>query len=347
MINMNLIFGYIKYNIYIKFILIFASIILFRILFHYYKKDNLFFEYENAKNKEYCKSNALLVYDYVYSLQKPHKYVNIGDYIQSLAALQYIPKKCKPIFIERDTIQYYYGPKAKLIMNGWFNIQEGNKYPSDSINPIYISYHLEKSINDNSMVQQLKKYQPIGCRDKFSLNLLLKHDIQAYFSSCLTTTLDITYFQKESYRNNEILFTDYKFGYYEKADKYIQNLKAYNFSNITFLTHEYSTNLNHIERFKIANNLLKKYARAKLVITTRIHSALPCLALKTPAILINKIYDKYRFDGLYELLNTIAINSKGNFEINVNLNKSGFVYNSDKYLNYSLKLKKRLKEKIK
>lgn len=153
---MNLIFGYIKYNIYIKFILIFTSIILFRILFHYYKKDNLFFEYENAKNKEYCKSNALLVYDYVYSLQKPHKYVNIGDYIQSLAALQYIPKKCKPIFIERDTIQYYYGPKAKLIMNGWFNIQEGNKYPSDSINPIYISYHLEKSINDNSMVQQLK-----------------------------------------------------------------------------------------------------------------------------------------------------------------------------------------------
>ena len=221
--------------------------------------------------------------------------------------MQYIPKKCKPIFIERDTIQYYYGPKVKLIMNGWFNIQEGNKYPSDSINPIYISYHLEKSINDNSMVQQLKKYQPIGCRDKFSLNLLLKHDIQAYFSSCLTTTLDITYFQKESYRNNEILFTDYKFGYYEKADKYIQNLKAYNFSNITFLTHEYSTNLNHIERFKIANNLLKKYARAKLVITTRIHSALPCLALKTPAILINKIYDKYRFDGLYELLNTIGI----------------------------------------
>ena len=64
----------------------------------------------------------------------------------------------------------------------------------------------------------------------------------------------------------------------------------------------------HFERFKYATKLLDKYARAKLVISTRIHGALPCLALKTPIIFVNKHYDN-RYQGLYELLNTIGINS--------------------------------------
>jgi len=42
-----------------------------------------------------------------------------------------------------------------------------------------------------------------------------------------------------------------------------------------------------------------KYARAKLVITIRIHAALPCLALNTPVILVNKNFNK-RFPGLLQ-----------------------------------------------
>ena len=66
--------------------------------------------------------------------------------------------------------------------------------------------------------------------------------------------------------------------------------------------------LSHYERFKIAKNLIYKYAKAKLVITSRIHCALPCLALNTPFIFVNKDYS-IRYDGLYELLNTVGINS--------------------------------------
>ena len=70
--------------------------------------------------------------------------------------------------------------------------------------------------------------------------------------------------------------------------------------------------------------------------TSRIHAALPCLALETPAILINKKYDYKRFDGLYDLLNTIGINSTNKFEIKINVNKLGLIYNPKKYLNYAL-----------
>ena len=99
----------------------------------------------------------------------------------------------------------------------------------------------------------------------------------------------------------------------------------------------------HIERFKFAKQLLDKYSRAKLVISTRLHGALPCLALNTPIIFVNKKYD-IRYPGLYELLNTIGINSKGNFEINVKLNKDNKVINPKKYIKYANILKEKLKD---
>ena len=98
-----------------------------------------------------------------------------------------------------------------------------------------------------------------------------------------------------------------------------------------------------MERFQLAKKLLDKYARAKLVITKRLHGALPCLAFNTPVILINKRYDNDRFKGLYEFFNTVGINPENKFEIRVNIDDKGFVYNSKKYLEYAQKLKEQLK----
>jgi len=47
-----------------------------------------------------------------------------------------------------------------------------------------------------------------------------------------------------------------------KSTKQILLLKEYNFSNITFLTHDFINNISHIERFKLAKNYLDKYTRA-------------------------------------------------------------------------------------
>ena len=100
--------------------------------------------------------------------------INIGDYIQSIAALQFLPKNCAPILIDRDTIQYYHGPKLKLIVNGWFGIKEGNRFTSEQIRPFYISFHIQNGASiDIRMINHLKNYQPIGCRDYYTYNLLL------------------------------------------------------------------------------------------------------------------------------------------------------------------------------
>src|SRR5690606_29754020 len=64
------------------------------------------------------------------------------------------------------------------------------------------------------------------------------------------------------------------------------------------------------QKFQMAEDLLNKYARAKMVITSRIHCALPCLALGTPVIFVNgfdSFVDSCRFDGILELFNRIDI----------------------------------------
>ena len=326
-----------KSNLFkISFLLI-LIIIIYYANNYIYKNNNKFFFFEkNQDELKYCTNYGLMIYNY-------HYYQNIGDYIQSLAALQYLPKNCKPYLVDRNRIQYYNGPNVKLIMNSWNKIVGGTKYISDKINPIFLSYHINKpKILPRIYLQDLENYAPIGCRDTHTRDKLIKYGIKAYFSSCLTTTLDIDYAAKKRERTNDIIFTDFKFGFYSQADDYIRSLKSYNFNNITNITHYFKKKLSEIGRFKLAKKLLDKYARAKLVITTRLHVSLPCLALNTPVILVNKKFD-IRFSGLYKFLNTIGRNEENKFEIKVNVDNKGFVYNSKEYLKYSIKLKEALK----
>lgn len=66
-----------------------------------------------------------------------------------------------------------------------------------------------------------------------------------------------------------------------------------------------------MELLSEAERLIKLYAKAKLVITSRIHCALPCLGLETPVIFLRKANDikasSCRFNGLADLFNTIIV----------------------------------------
>jgi hypothetical protein len=89
----------------------------------------------------------------------------------------------------------------------------------------------------------------------------------------------------------------------------------------------------------MAEELLHKYAKAKLVITSRIHCALPCLAMGTPVIFVNgfdSFVDSCRFDGILELFNRIDINTKtgeftANFPLEGKISKDTVVKNLGKH----------------
>lgn len=58
----------------------------------------------------------------------------------------------------------------------------------------------------------------------------------------------------------------------------------------------------------------------------------------TPFIFVNKLFDK-RYYGIYKFFNTVGINSRGKFNINVLLNKNNLIINPKAYLEYANKLK--------
>lgn len=75
------------------------------------------------------------------------------------------------------------------------------------------------------------------------------------------------------------------------------------------------------DKFEWCRNKLKEYANCKLVITSRIHCALPCLGIETPVIFINsenmengRVRGAGRFGGNIELLHSFLLKKDGSFE---------------------------------
>jgi hypothetical protein len=63
--------------------------------------------------------------------------------------------------------------------------------------------------------------------------------------------------------------------------------------------------------FRVADQFLRDYARAKLVVTSKIHCALPCAGMGTPVILMMTNPQDPRFGGIKELLNHLGVDTSG------------------------------------
>lgn len=315
---------------------------------------------------------GLLTYD------ENERFFNVGDNIQSLAAKQFLPKVDE--FLNREKLADYKGENINLIMNGWFSHNVSNWIPANSINPLFVSFHLNNTAAPHMLsdkgIAYLKKHQPIGCRDKFTADTLKEKGIDAYFTGCLTLTLD-SYKVNDSERGDDIYIVDPLYNYprpqkvfynlkttiksvlngkvfqLKKKEKHINKFIAKEVLNkAIFINQEPPANkYTDEEKFKMAEDLLNKYAKAKLVITSRIHCALPCLALGTPVIFVNgfdSFVDSCRFDGILELFNRIDVNHAtgeftSNFKLENKINLNTMVTN----LGLHHKLAEPLKEKCK
>lgn len=139
--------------------------------------------------------------------------------------------------------------------------------------------------------EYLKKNGIVGCRDIETQKRLDRNNIDNYFSGCMTlTTKKFENIKKQEY----ICVVDVS----EKVYKKIQESTKREIKKIT-----HSVNPDEIkkksfeQRMNDVENLLKTYQAAHLVITSRLHVALPCIALGTPVILVIKEdYEKDRLE---------------------------------------------------
>ena len=134
------------------------------------------------------------------------KSLNIGDYIQAVAAEQFFEHI--DVYVERERLDEYSGEPVRLIMNGWFMHEPTHWPPVPAICPLFVAFHVNSLVKEFMLSSQgvdyLKKHEPIGCRDEDTENLLRSKGVSAYFSACLTLTLGYKY--KSSERNGKCYF---------------------------------------------------------------------------------------------------------------------------------------------
>ena len=255
---------------------------------------------------------------------------NIGDFIQTKAVLDIVNSK-NIKYIDRESLHLQDGNITKTIINGWFMENPNNWPPSEKIIPLFISFHITPAIKHKILQKQsldyFKDHEPIGCRDIYTRDLLLENGIDAFFSSCLTTSIERDKYLKKSIPEGIIVVgpfdrlkpnLDYKSIYKflisiikfpGKAINYNLKLKKFKkylgkqrhsvkvFEQIT--AHKIKS---HTEGLRYANEMLEKIAESEIMITSRIHAALPAVAMGLKVIFIDEGLEhenhKQRLSGL-------------------------------------------------
>lgn len=123
--------------------------------------------------------------------------------------------------------------------------------------------------------------------------------------------------------------------------------------NSTYIHHYVENKNDDFYLLDKAEQLVKLYAKARLVITSRIHCALPCLGLETPVIYLREKADDYistcRLGGIEDLFNMVEINNgdlQSNFKIDSVISSENYPVNKDSWKVYAQELDNRCKKFI-
>ena len=78
-------------------------------------------------------------------------------------------------------------------LHGWFGLGYGLPY-HPGLRPLFVSFHLHSiGALDEPTVQYLRAHGPIGCRDWTTVDLLLSAGVDAFFTGCVTSTVDAVF----------------------------------------------------------------------------------------------------------------------------------------------------------
>lgn len=229
-------------------------------------------------------------------------HINLGDSIQELAVLNIYKnmgiQKEDIVFIDRYHMGSYTGGYVVVPICCFNQITNmyGYEYdtlpPSPRILPVYISFHLHTRLLSGELVNHLRLHQPIGCRDEETMLNLRKHGIECYLSGCITATFPQ---RKETKQGNQVIFIDapksldpYIPAQFKKRTTHMQHMPSYKRQS----NEKYLTFTEREEILTIAKERLRMYAeKAELIVTSRLHAAVPALAMGIPVILARENID--------------------------------------------------------
>ncbi len=259
--------------------------------------------------------------------------VNLGDTIQTLAVTQFIPARTdvkaagEPDgYVERDApslglfdahgvlissraqVRSPYG----IVHNGWFDgrLTESEPFP-EQLSPLVLSMHLNESalllrdpkytdllaqhgVSGRSLMEHRKgwfrEHAPIGCRDQHTMDLLAAQNIRSFVSGCATLLLRRP---ADVVRTNRVLIVD--------THILFPSLLALNQvpTDAERASMVRRPGLTCAQKLQEARAMLARFASAKCVVTSRLHAALPSLAMDVPVLFLfnpTELMEDVRFD---------------------------------------------------
>ncbi len=249
---------------------------------------------------------------------------NLGDYVQTIASLGHLVRQTNIEFVgdpglseiaralqssvrpdrriggptakfaltlvERDGSRFHVvPPDTWMLAFGWY------KHPTfgtvepltfhEHIRPVFVSVHLaEPAALTDEAIEYLQRYGPVGCRDWSTVHLLLAAGVPAFFSGCLTTTVDTVFPPRPAVVPDRTLFIDTAAT--EGDETWKQAFPAVRARPF-------------LENLQDAVRVLDGYrATYHRIVTSRLHAFLPARSLGAEVEFRPNDRDDPRFDGL-------------------------------------------------
>lgn len=222
---------------------------------------------------------------------------NLGDNIQ-LIAINELYKKMgitedEIVRIDYYNLSNYNGEYVILPINypfyGYRNELDITMF-SERIIPVFLGISVMDGSISMAEKEYLKRFEPIGCRDEHTMREFRKSGILSYLNGCVTSTLDK---RRDGFKNRtKTIFVDVD----ESFKKYVPQEILKDSEFITQMVYD----IKNPEQTAI--EFLNKYVNeAKIIVTTRLHCAVPCMAMGIPVIFIKDKYS-FRFTWLNKLI---------------------------------------------
>jgi len=202
---------------------------------------------------------------------------NIGDDFQSYVMAGIIG--APDIWINRDRASTYAGEPCRLIANAYMTVES---FPiAEKIRPEFVAIHLggmEKLI-EPSKLQYLKENSaqvgPIGCRDLETFHYLERLTVPCYFAGCPTALCGA---DAEAEPADFLLFVDVDPSMFGRLNRQ---------PHVRWHTQRIAED-DRTRRQELCRSRHRLYTSARLVVTSRIHVALPCLGMGKPVIFVKQ-----------------------------------------------------------
>lgn len=222
----------------------------------------------------------------------------LKDRVRPELRLRGLARKVQLVTVNRDFSNADAFPDPTfMVAFGWhmhslFGIRHDFPY-HPNVRPIFVSLHINRTeMLSDAALEYLRRYGPVGCRDWTTVDLLLSAGVDAFFTGCLTTTVNAVFPPRAVVPQVADLVglvdapPGAEVGLQREHEVIRHGDKDVRSANLA-------------EGVEAAVALLERYqSRFHRLVTTRLHSYLPATSLEVPVRFVPANPSDIRFDGL-------------------------------------------------